>query len=100
GQDVALPERIDVPAVRRVQPLVHVDVELHVHIFEATIALAVNARIDVPLDDEHSVCLAQLELDSNRLGKDETLEGLNRHLVADDHELPAAREEPADIDLV
>ena len=86
--------------MRRIQPLVHIDVELHPHIFEAAIALAMNSCVDAPLDDKHAVGLSQLELDSNRLGEDETLEGLNRHLIVDDHELPAAGEEPADIDLV
>jgi hypothetical protein len=99
-QDVALSEGLDFAPVRRIEPLVHVDVQLHVYVFEAAVALTMNARIDTSLDDEHTVRLAQLELNSSPLGEEEALKGFNRHLIVDYHELPAACEEPANIDLV
>ncbi len=94
------PNGLDVPPMRRIEPLVEVDVNLHVHVFEARVALAMDVRVDGALHREHSIGLADLELDPNRVGKDEPLERLDRHLVGHQHDLPAAGEEPADVDLV
>jgi hypothetical protein len=100
GQDVTLSERIDVAPVRGVEPFIHVDVDLKIHVFEARIALAMDPRVDGTFDDEHSVRLPELEFYPNRLWKLQPLKRLDRHLVGDRHDLAAAREEPADVNLV
>jgi len=86
--------------VRGVEPLVHVDVKLKVHVFKTTIALPMDPSVNASLYDAHAVGLPQLELDSEAVRKIEALERLDRHLVVDDHELTATRKEPADVDLM
>ena len=99
-QDVALPKGLDFAAVPGVEPLVDVDVNPNIDVFEASIARAMYARVDASLDRQHAIRLMKLQLDVNGLGKLEPLEGLDRYLVGYQHELAAARQQSADVDLM
>jgi hypothetical protein len=54
-KDVALAERIDITPVRRVKPLVDVNVYRSIDILEARVALAVDASVDCTLHSKHPV---------------------------------------------
>jgi hypothetical protein len=99
-QHVALAERVDVAPARGIEPFVHLDVDHQIDVLEAAVALAVDPGIDSARDHEHPVRLTQLELHLDRFGENEPFEGLERHFVSDRHELAAAGEQPADVDLV
>jgi hypothetical protein len=49
---------------------------------------------------KQAIGVAQFQMHLGRSWKREPLEFLDPHLVVDQHELPAAPEEPTDIDLV
>jgi hypothetical protein len=97
GEDVALPKRVDLASVRWIEPLLDVDVDLHIHVLQASAALTMHMGVDGSLDGEHPVRLAQLERDADGLRKGDPFERLDPHLVGNEHKLAAACEETADI---
>ena len=100
GQNVALTKRLRVPAAHGIQSLVDVHVNLHVHLLQASVALAVRPRIDAAVDRQHAVGLTKLQPDSNRVRKDYPFERFDWDLVGHQHHLATAAEETADIDPV
>ena len=99
-QDVALAKRLIVTPVGRVEPLVDVDVNLQIDVFQTGVAGAVNASVHGSFDRQHSVGFAQLQRHANRLGKGHPLERLDRHFVGNHHQLATAGEEPANVNPV
>jgi hypothetical protein len=89
-QDVTLAKRFDVTSVGRIEPLVEVDVDFEVHVLQTSIALAVHARVDAPLDREHPIGLAELEVNPNRFREDHPFKRLDSYLILDHHQLAAA----------
>lgn len=99
-QDVALAERVDVATVSGVEPLVDLHVHLEIHVFQATVASTVDPSINGALDRKHPIGLTKLELNADRVREGQPLKRFEAYLVLDHHKLPAAREKPADINLV
>ena len=83
-----------------IDPLVDVDVDAQVDIFQTGVALAMNPGINAARNGQHPISLPELELHANRLGKDHSFEGLDRYLVSDHHSLATTGKKPADIDLM
>jgi hypothetical protein len=84
-QDVAVAKWIVVAPARRIEPLVHVEVNFQLHVFETSATWAANASVHGSLDREHSVRLAQLQRNPDRFGERDSLERLDRHLVGNHH---------------
>jgi len=59
-----------------------------------------SESVDHALDREHPVRWAQLEPHLRGLEKNDTLKGLDRNLVVDDHKLATAGQKPADVNLM
>lgn len=100
GENVTLPERVDVAPVRGVEPLVDLDVHLEVDLLETGIACSEHPRIHGAFNREHPVGLMKLEPDAGGFRKGEALERFDGHLVFHNHELAAAGEQPADVNPV
>ena len=83
-----------------IEPLVDLHLHLEIHVLQATVASTVDPRLNGALDRKHPIGLTQLELDSDRVREGEPLKRFEGYLVLDHHKLPAAREKPADINLV
>jgi hypothetical protein len=86
--------------VVRIEPLVEVDVDFEVHVLQTSIALTVHPRVDGPLDREHPIRLAELEVNPNRFREDHPFKRLDSYLILDHHELAAPSQQPADVHLV
>jgi hypothetical protein len=99
-QDVVLAERLIVTPTGGVEPLVDVDVDLQIDVFETRAAWAAKPSVDGSFDHEHTVGLAQFQRHPNRLRECDPLERLERHFVGDHHQLAPAGEKPADVNPV
>ncbi len=98
-QNVALPERLGLAPHRRIEPFVDVGVHLTFDVFQTTVAWPLAPDVDAPRDDQHSIGATQFESNARRLGEGHPFERLDRHLVVDEHDLPAAGEQSPDIEF-
>jgi hypothetical protein len=76
--------------VRGIETLVDINVQLEIHIFQASVALPVKLCVYRTVNDQHTVRLAQLERDPDRLREDDSFEWLEPDLVGNHHQLATA----------
>ena len=99
-QDVTLTEGIAFAIAVRVEPFVDVDMDLPLDVLQTRIAHAPSVRVDGPFNMKEAVDVAQLHMYRRRVGKLGSFEFFDGDQVVDQHNLPAAAQEPTDIDLM
>lgn len=99
-QHVAVAERIVAPAHRRIDPFLDVGVDRTIDVLKTPIASSVTAHVDFALDHKHPVRTTHFHVYSGGFGKGYPFECLDRHLVVDQHYLPAAGEQPTYINFM
>jgi hypothetical protein len=99
-QDVAVLERIALQFRSGLDLLVNLQVHVAVDLAQAADALALNLRIDGSDDLEQLSRSLQFKMHGRPLRERDALERFQRHLVVQDEPLPAARQQPTDVDFV
>ena len=99
-QHVAVAERIRFAIGLRIEPLVDLDVNLSIDVFQTRIAWSMCPRVHAALNRQHPVGVPKLETNPGGLWERDALEWLDLDLVVDQHELASAGEQATDIDFM
>lgn len=99
-EHVVLTERIAVAIARQIEALVDIRANLEVDWRQARGAVTDGAHLNLSLHLKPAIHSPKLETNLSRPLENNPFEGIDRHLVLNLHDLPAAGQEPPDIDSV